>query len=459
MATKKAAVKKGTTVRMYRQGLGDCFLVTLPGVHGPFHMLIDCGVVLGTEKPEAKMKPVVQDIIDFTGGRLDVLAVTHEHWDHVSGFLQANDLFTSGKLKVGEVWFAWTEDPKNKMGQRLRAERQARIQQLRAAVNGLTAAAESMGVEASPLAASIDDLVGLFGAASPGNTTSDALKVVRSLIPGQPRYLKPGGSPLEIDEIRQFRIYVMGPPEDEALIRKTDSTKGVFKDPSFGAAEAWAADSSTTPFDSSQCIPLTEATVRPGPVKQFFERYYFGKDTESVYSDQRWRRIDGDSFGPAAEMALALDSSTNNTSLVLAIEHIPSGKVLLFAADAQVGNWMSWQDVKWKVGEKEVTGPDLLRRTVLYKVGHHGSHNATLREQGLELMESEDLIAMLPVDHEMAVKKRWGRMPLPTLVNALVKQTKGRCLRIDEEFQSTDAAFLKRVRSTPLYHEVEPDLS
>jgi hypothetical protein len=69
-----------------------------------------------------------------------------------------------------------------------------------------------------------------------------------------------------------------------------------------------------------------------------------------------------------------LDSSTNNTSLVLAIELRESGKVLLFAADAQVGNWLAWQDLQFADGkEVAVTNADLLARTVFHKVGHHGS--------------------------------------------------------------------------------------
>jgi hypothetical protein len=80
----------------------------------------------------------------------------------------------------------------------------------------------------------------------------------------------------------------------------------------------------------------------------------------------------------AAELALALDSATNNTSLVLAIELVDSEKVLLFPADAQVGNWLSWETLRFE-GEKPVIGPDLLARTAFYKVGHHGSHNATLK--------------------------------------------------------------------------------
>jgi hypothetical protein len=58
---------------------------------------------------------------------------------------------------------------------------------------------------------------------------------------------------------------------------------------------------------------------------------------------------------------------------VLAFELGKGGKVLLFAADAQRGNWISWKD-----GDQTITATDLLDRTVVYKVGHHGSHNATL---------------------------------------------------------------------------------
>lgn len=41
-------------------------------------------------------------------------------------------------------------------------------------------------------------------------------------------------------------------------------------------------------------------------------------------------------------------------------------------------NWRSWSEGSFTDGTAEVTVKDLLGRTVLYKVGHHGSHNATL---------------------------------------------------------------------------------
>ena len=82
------------------------------------------------------------------------------------------------------------------------------------------------------------------------------------------------------------------------------------------------------------------------------------------------------------------------------------------------------------MGGRTVTGPDLLNRTILYKVGHHGSHNATLRHYGLELMKRLR-VAMLPVDEEMAKRKGWTQMPLPELVTALEQRASGGVLRVD----------------------------
>jgi hypothetical protein len=126
---------------------------------------------------------------------------------------------------------------------------------------------------------------------------------------------------------------------------------------------------------------------------------------------------------------------------------------LLFVADAQVGNWLSWQDLAWTVEGRKVTGPDLLRRTVFYKAGHHGSHNATLREKGLELMENLKY-AMIPVDHAMALKKRWGEMPLADIVGALEKKTGGRVLRIDKPVPPALAGQVQQDPQEKLFYEL-----
>jgi hypothetical protein len=61
---------------------------------------------------------------------------------------------------------------------------------------------------------------------------------------------------------------------------------------------------------------------------------------------------------------------------------VDSGRVLLFTAEVQVENELSWQQVSWKIGERRVTWPELLERTVFLKVGHHGGHNATSKQNG-----------------------------------------------------------------------------
>jgi hypothetical protein len=476
------------SIRMYRQGLGDCFLLTFPGKTKPFHMLIDCGVVLGTPKPEAMMGPVLDDILSVTK-ELDLLVVTHEHWDHVSGFAQVRDRFE--KLGIKQVWVAWTEDPKDPLATKLRAERKTAENALRMAVARLAMSNDDR------TAAHVDSLVGFLGATV--GSTAEALNYAKTRAPGGPRYCQPGEPPIELSELPGIRFWVLGPPKNERLIKK--SAPGVNEayglDASPGGSQALliaglmrgmamgdgiSDDPIEEPFDLTYSIPMARAEQLA-----FFQRRYFNTSTDGSLSDrpggdgepngfvadQSWRRIDAAWMGASETMALQLDSATNNTSLVLGIELVESGEVLLFPGDAQAGNWLSWQDLKWEIGngaqKAQVTGPDLLARTIFYKVGHHGSHNATLKDKGLELMAKDTLIAMIPVDHAMAVKKRWGRMPLPDLVNRIKDKTHGRVLRVDDAVE-TDAdldklkpdqvsasdwsAFTRHVRATKLYYEL-----
>jgi hypothetical protein len=129
----------------------------------------------------------------------------------------------------------------------------------------------------------------------------------------------------------------------------------------------------------------------------------------------------------AGSLALQMDSDTNNTSLALAIEFIESGKVLLFPGDAQVGNWLSWHDLEWKIKDNgtinTVNATTLLNNTVLYKVGHHASHNATLKDKGLELMTHDELTALVPEKED-----QYNGIPYLPLVNNLKEKCKGRVI-------------------------------
>ena len=72
----------------------------------------------------------------------------------------------------------------------------------------------------------------------------------------------------------------------------------------------------------------------------------------------------------------------NNQSLVVLFEF--DGKKLLFAGDAQGGNWEYWlfkmsEPIKdpTKAGDIVETSKELLQTIDFYKVGHHGSTNST----------------------------------------------------------------------------------
>ena len=524
-------------IRMYRQGLGDCFLLTLPRAAesqntGDFHILFDCGVILGTKNKAERLRQVVQDVIRDTGGFVDVLVVTHEHYDHVSGFVLADDLFAAAPpegqapppdmLSVGEVWFGWTEDPADPLARKLRADRDAKKQKLAAMLMAMT----EQGMAETPTVQGLAGILGFFGVdfslggsqlgmsralaarPSPGDTaprgdTGSAMDFARSLAsPDRVHYRRPGEPVWTTPELGGVRIYVLGPPLAPEMLRRTYVRSEVYHlaedtsrlDSLYLAARGTAAEESEVeeapawgdacPFEANLGMSLPDARAASAApsagAPRFLQDRYAGISDDPLDLDQSWRRIDGDWAGGAVEFALQLDAATNNTSLALAIEFGPvsgAGPVLLFPGDAQVGSWLSWQDVAWPAqdGSPRITGPDLLTRTAFYKVAHHGSENATARAKGLELMPDAaaggSLIAYMPVDRAMALAKGWKDMPLASLVEALIARTGNRLVRLDKPLPEVlrGARAAKRdfdppasnpdISGDPLYYEMMIDLS
>lgn len=431
-------------VRMYRQGLGDCFLLSFPKERGESHVLIDCGVVKGTEGASERIQRVANSILETTQGRLDALVVTNQHWDHLSGFLQAQSVFD--RFQIQEVWMAWTEDPTDALAHELTVRKTL-------ATSAVSQAALRLGAVSDPhakqTASRLKNLLGLhgeFGLACQ-QTTAKAMEWVRTCTGARVRYLTPRSTPFKSPAFESVRVFVLGPPRDPKMLRNTASSKRAREvyeladidgtDLSFLAAVSAADQDSPTrgqpdgqPFDKWFRMSDFEAWDDP-----FFDRYYGGGVEDEDHQD--WRRIESDWLGAAGRLALQLDSHTNNNSLVLAFELLPSKRVLLFPGDAQVGNWLSWGQ-NWQLTDGQptnavtptVTVPDLLARTVLYKVGHHGSHDATPREFGMELMSSGEFTAMLPVDRRMAKKMDW-HMPCPSLYRRLLEKTNGRLLDLE----------------------------
>lgn len=441
---------------MYKQGLGDCFLITFPRKPEPFHMLVDCGALkskhYGNDEMNAAVGDIQQTILNEAPGRrtkkkracVDVVAATHEHWDHISGFHQAKAIFDD--LDVKKVWVAWTEEPDNKPAQKLKKEFKKKKKAVKKALallpeNGKN---ERLGLYRH----AISELFGFFGdmgfgAAEDGPKDGGTEATWDYMLKlGSNEYCDPKKRPLKIDGVDDVRVYILGPPEDPDYIRKKLSKTETYDEgkhgfslfDSFMAAVDDDGDlqdirERARPFDDER-YGITSAKARD--IEFFKERYGFDDGDAN-----EWRRIDYDWLNMAGELALHLDSYTNNTCLAFAIElgEPGEGKVMLFPGDAQVGNWLSWGELNWKVknskGEfKEINAENLLSRAVLYKVGHHGSHNATLRKKGLEMMTSPELVAMIPVHRPTAKDQKW-EFPYKPLWEELKRSARGRVLLAD----------------------------
>lgn len=472
-AKRTKATSATACVRMYRHGLGDCFLLRLPAERGgTFNILIDCGLISVANDPKTTMKRVVDDIKATCGERIDLVVMTHEHWDHVSGFSSQQMQAEFDDIDIGEVWYAWTEDPDNALGKRLRREREQKLKTLKRAVAALRASANGSALAAGRIAR-IESMLAFFGGdddiadgglgvagaadAKVGKTRA-AFDYLRTR-PGVKRhYCYPSSKPLSLSGVSGVRVYVLGPPEDEGRLKRSSPTKAGKEVYEF-AADAIADEYLLAAF--SRLADPGHSETRDRPFDSMFARQISGgtvsatknlqKLMETVWDppEAKWRQIDDEWTDAAEALALNLDNHTNNTCLVLAFELLPSKRVLLFAADAQVGNWLSWHDLKWRVkedsGSVEVNALDLLERTCFYKVGHHGSHNATLRALGLEKMTSSELVAFVPVEKAQALKSGWKQMPFSPLVKRLQEKASGRVVFSDSTLLAPTAEDLNRL--------------
>ncbi|SFR50819.1 hypothetical protein [Litoreibacter janthinus] len=486
------APKSGARVRMYRQGHGDCFLLTFKRSRSPkpFFMLIDCGRKKGSTPDDLVAKEididaVIEEIWKDTGGKLDVVVVTHEHEDHVSGFPKAgDDTHPFSKFHVEDLWLAWTEDETDADANRYREIYGDKLLTLALAHEKLTAlqgigapegAAEEiaefleletghrtgaavlkeacieMGVAPRDM---IEGPEHAFAAARStkirGKRYKERLAGLRSMVKGEIKFLSPGDPPLALKGVKDVRVFPFGPPRDQHLLTSLDPRQseefhlGPFAMGDVGAGLFAAFDGDTKGKSSSPFAPryvIAEGEISDSvkedaaPERSYLSRTYLAEDAAD-------RRIDGDWMGEAEGLALRLNSEVNNTSLVLAFELEKSGKTMLFTGDAQRGSWVSWADLSWQIDGATITAKDLLARCTFYKAGHHGSHNATLNgsldsaHPNLNWMAqgayANDFVAMVPSNKTWAWgKSRPWRHPMKAIEHALIDKTRSRLLMIE----------------------------
>jgi beta-lactamase superfamily II metal-dependent hydrolase len=494
---------EGAVVRMYRTGHGDCFLLAFAGSapNKPVYVLIDCGYKPGSPRfINTKIEEITESIRVSTGGHIDVAVITHEHQDHVNGITQSN----FAGITIGETWFAWTENPEDDVANNLRILFKDKLLGLIAARNQLAASesktqklidsllefelgesADSKSFTATLGLAASDD------ARQSKNKTS--MQIFRRLAENGVRYLTPHDEILRLPGTKDVRVFAMGPPRNLEKLKDLDphGHEG-FKDSALSAASpgnyfaAAAAGRSESPFAARYRIPLQPAD--DDAVDRSFFCVHYGADQSDpgtdLAADRRsdpevpnnasWRRIDTDWLLSAEQLALDINSYTNNSSLVLAFELGKGGKVLLFAADAQRGNWVSWADSDWKDHTETVTARDLLNRTVLYKVGHHGSHNATLNGKNSDASPNlswmghgryaRDFTAMITAVRAWAETQEGWDHPKKAIKDALLKKASGRVLQTDTDVENmqkppeTSDADWRRFQSRITGHQLYFDL-
>jgi metallo-beta-lactamase superfamily protein len=416
-------------IRMYRVGLGDCFLLTF-STSPVQHMLIDCGMFAGSgldeEKEDKELhREIASNIADETGNTLDVVVITHEHMDHVSIFNSQKDIFE--KMEFKQVWVGWVEDPDNKDARELRKRYEGLETALAQALTGLQGLSQSDPEEYKRLHDHVAGVAGFIGLAANGSISERpraAIDFVKNKVDKKNLHF---GYPGNIWEFAGTKVYVLAPPPTGAQMRKMERA-GASYDRALALADG-------TPEGKIGWYPFTQQwrpLHRKGSGWDAGERVSTPLDGILIrYSEARdaWRRIDHLDLDCAPDLALQMDKYTNNTSLVLAFE-FENGDVVLFPGDAQVGSWDSWFQIK------SLDFPDvaeLLKRTIFYKVGHHGSHNATLKGI-LETMDHSRLVAMIPTNEQFALKSKHWVMPAPKLNDALKDSTHRRLLRNDQGF-------------------------
>ena len=387
------------SIRMYNVGFGDAFLVTIPTVQGARRVLFDCGsIAAGPRKIAEVAKQIVEDCKDASGiPTIDVVVATHRHKDHVSGF--SNKVWD--QVRVQEVWMPWTEHPRDVLARRIRETQSGLCLALAA---GLSISGPSLTQLADQDDGPSERLDPVRELTLNALSNETAMATLHSGFSGNPlRRFLPGSG--DTDDSRSFRtaalpgvaIHVLGPSRDENVIRDMDPESG-------GAYLRMSEEANRAPEDA--CRPFGDEFEHAAVPN--ISDVFFPDDPDKIMS------------GPTAsdlEVAVALDKAVNGTSLVIVLE--VRGKYLLFPGDAQWGTWQAiFADAEWR---------EMLCKTDFYKIGHHGSHNATPKEF-VEDVIHEHVVAMAST----LPRSQWPDIPRAPLLAAL-RRRKSEVARSDQE--------------------------
>jgi beta-lactamase superfamily II metal-dependent hydrolase len=372
-------------IRMYRVGFGDCFLLSIPSAKDrridiQQHILIDCGV--HSRGDIGTIEKVVDSISETTDKKLAVIIATHAHQDHISGISKFGDIFT--EFKVGEVWLPWTWDENNKKALEIQKRQAALTQQLFQHF-------QAQGIDANQNALYTLENLNLSG-------NSRAIELLKSGFgddKAKVRYLKAGDILMPKDiSIPGLSVRILGPPTSEEFLRQMNPPRSQRYLHMVGRKAEIA--NTIEPFGPRWKVDAKLSNMR--------------LDVKEEEELQNLAELSLD------DLAFALDQARNNESLVTLFTFHNQHR-LLFAGDAQYGNWKWWL-------ENEQSN-DILSKINFFKIGHHGSHNATPKT-ALESMSDGEFAAMVSTQSEP-----WDSIPRNQLMTRLSEKTRKHIVRSD----------------------------
>ena len=351
-------------IRLFDVGLGDCIYCRIPEAHEDgrdFHILIDCGTLSGADYLSEAMT-VLKPLLPVIAGKhhVDLLVVTHEHKDHMTGF----GLKLWDELSFGAIWMSAAMDPDHPEAKKAKklhsfaAEAMTQAVRLNLALGpGLMELAESLALNA------------------------DAMKALRATLPKaskiKPTYVHADSSAADLAlPLEGASIRVLSPERDIDFFYL-----GREGDPSLRYVLRFIDAGLPSP---EAAVPEADAIEMP-------------KNLDAA----DFRNLRSRMLSTALAFAQLDGKVCNNTSVVLLIEW--NGKRLLFVGDAE---WdagfeegkkanCSW-NIMWHKRKKLLNAP-----LAFLKIGHHGSENATPWGKG----EALDILnAILPVSDKAKAK-------------------------------------------------------
>ena len=314
------------TLRAYNVLFGDALLVSWDEDDGVHHAWVDFGNFL--TDANAVFEKVYNDVLTRTGGKLDLLVITHRHLDHLEGFYSQRTRFKAD-FTIQRLWHAHVTPSLDHVFEI--AERSLRSMLPASIPEGDTDIGRlfrnNFGAQSEKIRKQMADILKDIGVPA-----ARTFRIHREI------NLKPALPP----GLKRLKIEVFGPEKNSNRylqpLEHALRVRGIAISSVNGRIKTTRED----PFDGARAVT-------------------FRKSALAGLADVARLRRQLQTGGLA--VLAAADTTRNNTSIVMRLTH--GSAQLLLVGDAELKSW----EIMRKNGAP-------LKADVI-KVGHHGSINAS----------------------------------------------------------------------------------